>query len=824
MSRRTISGGLAALVLIGMAGLAGLSLGRVTAQTGPIPSPVPEDGLALARSFSGGNADWTPVIQTFDGIEMVLVPAGCFRMGSEVGEADQQPVHEVCFEEPFWLDRTEVTNGQFAAFNGQAENASYFPGDDRPREQITWIEAAAFCESRGARLPTEAEWEYAARGPDGWLYPWGNRVDATHALGFHNALGRTVPVGSIPYEPSWVGAVDLIGNVWEWVADWYGVYPQGPAVNPGGPVSGEYRVLRGGSWYRSPYADIFRATDRTRYAPQNRDGDFGFRCARSIAADAPPITPAEPVPSPIPFDPETASVPAGAHNADWSPIIRAFDGVDMVLVPAGCFLMGDEKTTVLDDIRPVHRVCFEEPFWIDRTEVTNGQFAAFDGQAASPSAFSGENRPRETITWAEAAAFCESRGARLPTEAEWEYAARGPDALTYPWGNVWDETRLIWNRTAQQGTADVGSRPGGAAWVGALDLGGNVWEWVADWYSPTLYATRAAGAINPPGPAEGQYRVARGGGWSDFNAGWPSTYYRQYAVPSLGYDFFGFRCARPVETDVAPPVLPATPMPTHTPFPLEAVRLPDGARNADWTSVIRDFDGVEMVLVPAGCFWMGDDASDNAYERPVHRVCFEEPFWIDRTEVTNAQFAAFDGQAEFASFFAGDTLPREQIAWEEAAAFCASRGARLPTEAEWEYAARGPDSLVYPWGNTFACRLANMDDETRLDPDVIDGVAGCDGFEETAPVGSFPEGVAWVGALDLIGNVGEWVADWFGPYPAEPQVNPGGPAGGQLHVVRGGSWVGHSRPLFRAAFRGYVEVGSGGSRATGFRCARALDE
>jgi formylglycine-generating enzyme required for sulfatase activity len=105
---------------------------------------------------------------------MALVPAGCFPMGSNDGDFDEQPVHQICFDTPFWIDVTEVTNGQFAALSGQAERSSNWTDADRPRETVTWVEADAFCRLRGARLPTEAEWEYAAREPDGLVYPWGN--------------------------------------------------------------------------------------------------------------------------------------------------------------------------------------------------------------------------------------------------------------------------------------------------------------------------------------------------------------------------------------------------------------------------------------------------------------------------------------------------------------------------------------------------------------------------------------------------------------------------------------------------------------------------
>ena len=153
-----------------------------------------------------------PIIQEFNGVEMVFVPAGCFVMG----EGDS--ANEVCIEEPFWIDRTEVTNAQFEVFNGQAAMESRWQGAEQPREQITWNEARDFCGSRHARLPTGIEWEYAARGPDGWIYPWGNDFVAENITYWENST-ETSPVGSKPANASWVGAVDMADNVAEWVLD-----------------------------------------------------------------------------------------------------------------------------------------------------------------------------------------------------------------------------------------------------------------------------------------------------------------------------------------------------------------------------------------------------------------------------------------------------------------------------------------------------------------------------------------------------------------------------------------------------------------------------
>ncbi len=214
-------------------------------------------------------------------------------------------------------------------------------------------------------------------------------------------------------------------------------------------------------------------------------------------------------------------------NDEWTPVIAEFAGVEMALVPPGCFMMG--PTEGYGDTKKVREVCFEEPYWIDVYEVTHKQFGSAD-----------DNRPVELATWFEAAAHCEARGVRLPTEAEWEYAARGPDSLTYPWGNEIVVENVVSFYDSAEHSADVGSKLEGASWVGAYDLSGNAEEWVNDWYDVNYITTLDEPIINPQGPDDGRFRVIRGGAW---NSPLPllSSVTRGYGEPDVPA---GFRCAR----------------------------------------------------------------------------------------------------------------------------------------------------------------------------------------------------------------------------------------------------------------------------------------
>jgi formylglycine-generating enzyme required for sulfatase activity len=220
---------------------------------------------------------------------MVAVSAGEFGMGCNERvdnqcENDEKPYHQV-YLDAFYIDKFEVTQGEYdeCVRAGQCkdnEKNSGFTGARQPVVGVDWNDAKNYCEWAGKRLPTEAEWEKAARGTDGRVYPWGNQTPSCSLTNLSECEGKTWEVGSNTAGASPYGALDLAGNVWEWVADWYdgNYYSSSPSRNPTGPASGSLRGLRGGSWYLAP--EFVRASLRLRHLPDGRYHGYGFRCAQ----------------------------------------------------------------------------------------------------------------------------------------------------------------------------------------------------------------------------------------------------------------------------------------------------------------------------------------------------------------------------------------------------------------------------------------------------------------------------------------------------------------------------------------------------------------
>jgi len=280
------------------------------------PAPTPTDTPTATSTptatpsitIPGISADF---IQTRSGDEtvMVYVPAGEFVMGSSPADGDdnEQPQHIVTLD-AYWIDAHEITNAQFAAFLNEADNQTEggttwlrtndenihiqqngnewgpSPGyEDHPVIGVNWYGARAYCLWYGARLPTEAEWEKAARGTNGQLYPWGNTPPSCDLGNYwveDSCVDDTTAVGSYMAGRSPFGALDMAGNVWEWVSDWYegNYYTNSPTVNPLGPQSGSTKVIRSGSW--SNLGSFARAGFRGFFDPANMNYNVGFRCAQ----------------------------------------------------------------------------------------------------------------------------------------------------------------------------------------------------------------------------------------------------------------------------------------------------------------------------------------------------------------------------------------------------------------------------------------------------------------------------------------------------------------------------------------------------------------
>lgn len=236
-------------------------------------------------------------------------------------------------------------------------------------------------------------------------------------------------------------------------------------------------------------------------------------------------------------------------NQDWQIVEQTVNNVVMVMVPTGCFMMGSSSDQInyavnqlgafrdwLNDEQPAHLQCFDEPFWIDKYEVTQAQFRQLGGIKSNPNGYIGDNYPVDSITWYEASNFCQLRGGRLPTEAEWEYAARGVDSLIFPWGNTFVSSYVIYKEN-HPSPANVGSRSEGISWVGAYDLAGNAWEYTSSYYAPYPYT------ISNEQNATSQ-RVIRGGAWV-YTDEFTRSAFREGTNPSEIYDSIGFRCVMP---------------------------------------------------------------------------------------------------------------------------------------------------------------------------------------------------------------------------------------------------------------------------------------
>lgn len=277
----------------------------------PAPTPTEIPDRPQPPTDAADSEPWTSPV---DGMTLLPVPAGGFWMGTlpsfELAEPDEMPQQRVTLS-GYWIDQTEVSRAMYALCMEQAACSGVpveLSGDGNsphmPQTHVTWEEAGHYCRWAGRQLPTEAQWEKAARGSDGRRFPWGwigvaetragvrlNYCDAScpfpHAdLSVDDGAGRLAEVGTYPAGASPLGALDMAGNVWEWVQDWYDAdyYSNMPAADPPGPERGRFRGVRGSSWAESSFEGFVlsaRSANRAWQLPDARGPDIGFRCAVS---------------------------------------------------------------------------------------------------------------------------------------------------------------------------------------------------------------------------------------------------------------------------------------------------------------------------------------------------------------------------------------------------------------------------------------------------------------------------------------------------------------------------------------------------------------
>ena len=438
-------------------------------------------GLALTGCdfFSEDyTADWgTPSVTADDNpiinnliANMVYVEGGTFTMGatSEQGSdviEDEKPTHSVTLSS-FSMGKYEVTQAEWKAVMGS--NPSFFTSDDNlPVEQVCWDDCQTFITKLNAltgktfRLPTEAEWEYAARGGNkskGYKYAGSNTIDDV-AWYTSNSKSITHAVGT--KQPNELGLYDMSGNVYEWCSDWWGDYSSSSQTNPTGASSGDSRVCRGGSWQED--AEYCRVSFRYYDGLDERNEALGLRLVLEVESDK-------------------------STEEDATKIIDNLVN-NMVYVAGGTFTMGatsEQGSDAYSNESPTHSVTLSD-FSIGKYEVTQAEWMAVMG--SNPSSFTGsDDLPVDSVSWDDCQTFITKlntltgKNFRLPTEAEWEYAARGGNksqGYKYSGSNTIEDVAWYTSNSGST-THAVGTKQPNE--LGLYDMSGNVWEWCSDWY------------------------------------------------------------------------------------------------------------------------------------------------------------------------------------------------------------------------------------------------------------------------------------------------------------------------------------------------------
>jgi len=571
--------------------------------------------------------------------------------------ANESPVHSVTLS-PYKINKYEITVDDYAMCVNYGNcsaplacdygTSNYADGSKGayPVNCVDWQMARDYCQWLGGDLPTEAQWEYAARGEDGRKYPWGssdptgsnanlcdtNCSETWKDTSIDDAFQYTAYVGVYDEGTSTFGLFDMAGNVWEWTRDYYAadyyIAPGATQADPYNITPSLYRTLRGGSYnnIKSALRTSKRIGDNT--TPLTKGTDIGFRCiieqfdfentqitintgdnaTNSLAVNVylsaldsngngingyclketqqnPTLTDTcwqsvAPVKNFTKYDTFTFS------NADqgtktiyaWlknttGQISNAFSDTityqeggstvgtnEWVNIPGGTFNMGQDGIAIATPVHPVTLTAFRmlkyEVTATDYKACVDASVCQYNGETSGTyytyNRVSYDNHPINYVNWSEAQTYCQWVGGDLPTEAQWEYAARGTDGRTYPWGETvpsvtnnnlanCSESYCYdgYSYTSSVGTFEQGKSP-----FGLYDMAGNVWEWIKDWYSSSYYNNCASGCTDPFNDVSGSDRVNRGGSWVSYTDVLRSSN-RVNLGPSYRFSNLGFRCASP---------------------------------------------------------------------------------------------------------------------------------------------------------------------------------------------------------------------------------------------------------------------------------------
>lgn len=812
------------------------------------------------------------------------IPAGTFTMGSpedEVGRFNtDMSQHEVTLTQTFYIGVFECTQKQWELVMGN--NPSHNKGDCRPIEYVSFnlirgtapkagsgwpiydaVDASSFMgklqEKTGLKfdLPTEAQWEYACRAGTTTALNSGRNLNSEEQDSAMDEVGRYIynrndgkggyvehtNVGS--YMPNAWGLYDMHGNVWEWCLDWWGANTNStsPATDPIGPLSGTYRLLRGGYWYRNA-ANCRSAMRSTINPSEHGNGGFGFRIV---------CIPNEILYAVVDLSEGANATEYPVYYTDRAPDLNddACRTTELWLrkIPKGTFTMGSPEDEVgRFDGETQHEVALTRDYYIGVFECTQKQWELVMG--VNPSNYKGDCRPVESISYNMIRGSSAAGGAGwpayghdvdigsfmgklqektglmfdLPTEAQWEYACRAGTTTAFNSGvnlinasgedpNMNEIGRYCGNVNDGKGYTEhtnVGSyRPN--EW-GLYDMHGNVYEWCLDWYGD--YSSEAV--YDPVGVETSEYHVLRGGNWANALGGSVCrSAYRWYGKPASTWSGrTGFRIVFMPDI-VMYTVVDLSGGPDASKYP---VRCSSKTPNLD-DDTCRTTE-LWLRKIPAGTFTMGSPKDEigrrENYDMAQHEVTLTKKFYVGIFECTQRQWELIMGNRP--SHFNNDdyyaTRPVEQVSFDmirgteanagggwptydavDASSFMGKLQAKtglkfdLPTEAQWEYACRAGTTTALNSGKNLTSEDSdpNMDEVGRYYYNGgRDYSQSCTTDNGTAKVGSYMPN-AW-GLYDMHGNVAEWVLDWWGggANSTDSVEDPKGPVTGPYRRFRGG--------------------------------------